>query len=145
MPGPMPSLHALLICDMVIREAVTNKHSAIGIFTDVHSTRFPMVLNPLAVYASFGDAIGEYALSLAIQNLESGEVIARVDGIKLTSTDRLAHHDFGIRMVNTVFPKPAKYEFQLYADNRLLGAKTLRVHERPMPAVPPPWIGGGEG
>ncbi|RME75929.1 MAG: hypothetical protein D6776_02225 [Planctomycetota bacterium] len=135
----MPTLHALLICDMVIREAGTNKHSAIGIFTDVHATHFPMVLNPLAVYASLGDALGVYDLSLEIHNLETGETVGRVSGLKLESSDKLAHHDFGVRMVNTVFPAPAKYEFLLLADGRRLGGKTLRIHRRPMPSVPPPW------
>jgi hypothetical protein len=135
----MPSLHALLICDMVIREAMTNKHSAVGIFTDVHSSKFPMVLNPLAVYASIGDAIGAYEVSMVIHNLETGEVAGRVRGLKLVSKDKLSHHDFGIRMVNSVFPKPAKYEFQLLVDDRLLGSKTLRVHQRDMPIQRPPW------
>ncbi|GIW70554.1 MAG: hypothetical protein KatS3mg102_0096 [Planctomycetota bacterium] len=133
MPAPMPTLHALLICDLVLREAVTNKHSAIGIFTDVHTTKLPMVLNPLAVYASLTDALGSYELALELEDLENGQLVARVSGLRLESRDKLATHDFGIRLVNTVFPRASRYEFRLLVDGRLLGARTLRVHERPLP------------
>ncbi len=136
---PLPSLQAILICDMVIKEAGTNKHSAIGIFTDVFTTKFPLVLNPLAVYASIGDAIGVYDLSIELVELAADRVIARVHGIKLQAKEKLASHDFGVRLVNTIFPRPGKYEFRLLADGRLVGSKTLNVREMPArPPEPPP-------
>jgi hypothetical protein len=130
-PAPLPTVHAILICDLVIREAGTNKHSAIGIFTDVYATRFPVVLNPLAVYACVSDALGTYDLAVELVDLEEDRVIGRVHGLKLAAKDKLATHDFGIRFVNTVFQKAGKYEFKLLADGRLLGSKTLRVRELP--------------
>lgn len=144
-PAPLPTIHAMLVCDMVIKEAGTNKHTAVGIFTDVYSSAYPMMLNPLAVYVNMADAIGTYELVMELVDLEQDKVLGRVQGLKLQSREKLQSHDFGIRFVNTVFPRPGTYEFRLLADDRLLGGKTLRVRPIPagglpglMPGGPPP-------
>jgi hypothetical protein len=129
--APTPSVQAILICDLVLKEAGSNKQSAIGIFTDVFTSKFPMMLNPLAVYVCLSDAIGVYDLSVELVDLAENKVMGRVQGMKLQSQDKLASHDFGIRFVNTVFGKPGKYEFRLLADGRLLGGKTLRIRDVP--------------
>jgi hypothetical protein len=137
----MPTIHAMLICDMVIKEAGSNKHSAVGIFTDVYASAYPMMLNPLAVYVCIADAIGTYELVMELVDLEQDKPLGRVQGLKLQSKEKLQSHDFGIRFVNTVFPHPGTYEFRLLADGRLLGGKTLRVRALPQqapPGAPPP-------
>lgn len=130
MPAPLPTLHAMLICDLVIREAGTNKHSAVGIFTDVHTATFPVVLNPLAVYACLSDAMGDYELAIELVDLQKDHTLGRIGGLKMRSDNRLASHDFGMRLVNTVFPRPSTYEFRLLADDRILGSRTVRVHQQ---------------
>ena len=135
-PAPLPSIHAMLVCDMVIKESGTNKHSAIGIFTDVLASSYPMMLNPLAVYVCLSDAIGSYDLVMELVDLEQDRALGRVQGLKLQAKDKLQSHDFGIRFVNTVFPRPGKYEFRLLADGRQLGGKTLRVREMPAQGIP---------
>ena len=137
----MPTIHAMLICDMVIKDAGSNKHSAVGIFTDVYASAYPMMLNPLAVYVCIADAIGTYELVMELVDLEQDKPLGRVQGLKLQSKEKLQSHDFGIRFVNTVFPHPGTYEFRLLADGRLLGGKTLRVRALPQqapPGAPPP-------
>ncbi|MFC1706520.1 DUF6941 family protein [Planctomycetota bacterium] len=138
MPAPLPVLHAILVCDMVLREAGTNKHSAIGIFTDVFTTKFPMALNPLAVYACLSDAIGTYNISVELVDLAQNNIIGRVQGLKFESKEKLQSHDFGIRFVNTVFPQAATYEFRMLADDRLLGSKKLRVRQMDPKTQRPP-------
>jgi len=129
MAAPLPIVHAILICDMVIREAGSNKHSAIGIFTDVYGTQFPLTLNPLAVYACLTDALGTYQLSVELVDLNENRILGRVDGLTLQAKEKLQTHDFGIRFVNTAFPKPGTYEFRLLADGRMLSSKKLRVRK----------------
>src|SRR5947208_2115612 len=114
MPSPpLPIVQAMLVCDMVIKEAGTNKQSAIGIFTDVYASAYPMMLNPLAVYVCLSDAIGVYELTMELVDLEQDKTLGRVQGLKLQSKEKLQSHDFGIRFVNTVFPHPGTYEFRL--------------------------------
>ena len=137
MAAPIPTVHSILICDLVLKEAGTNKHSAIGIFTDVFTTKFPMMLNPLAVYICLSDALGVYDLGVELVDLNEDKVLGRVQGLKLQSQDKLASHDFGIRFANMVFQKPGKYEFRLLADGRPLGGKTLRIREMPPQQAPP--------
>ena len=137
----MPTVHAMLVCDMVLKEAGTNKHSAIGIFTDVYASSYPMMLNPLAIYVCLSDALGSYELSMELVDLDQDKVLGRVQGLKLQSKEKLQTHDFGIRFVNTVFQHPGTYEFRLLADGRLLGGKTLRVRALPQQPGGP----GGQG
>lgn len=136
MAPPLPNVQAMLVCDMVIKEAGTNKHSAIGIFTDVYASNYPMMLNPLAVYVCVADALGVYDLSMELVDLAQDRTLGRVQGLKLQAKEKLQSHDFGIRFVNTVFPHAGTFEFRLLADGRLLGGKTLRVREMPAQGLP---------
>jgi hypothetical protein len=132
----MPTIHAMLVCDMVLKEAGTNKHSAIGIFTDVYASSYPMMLNPLGIYVCLSDALGAYELNMELVDLDQDKILGRVQGLKLHSKEKLQTHDFGIRFVNTVFQHPGTYEVRLLADGRLLGGKTLRVRAMPQQGMP---------
>jgi len=134
--APLPTVHAMLVCDLVIKEAGTNKHTAVGIFTDVFASSFPMMLNPLAVYVCVSDALGTYDLAMELVDLEQDRTLGRVQGLKLHAKEKLQSNDFGIRFVNTVFPHPGTFEFRLLADGRPLGSKTLRVRQIPPQGAP---------
>ena len=66
---PHPSLNAMLLCDLTIREHGTGKMSLIGIFENISAARFPVVHRALTVYAKLADAEGEYGIRLELVRL----------------------------------------------------------------------------
>ena len=53
MPGPTPSLSAMLVCDTIIRDQRTGRCSIINIFNHIRGRLVPVHMARLAVYAGF--------------------------------------------------------------------------------------------
>lgn len=76
--APIPSVVAMLICDQVITEQVTNKKSLIGVFDKFFSPSYPAILPRLAVYVKLADAVGSYLFRLRTVKLKDESAIAEV-------------------------------------------------------------------
>ena len=63
---PHPSLNAMLLCDLTIREHGSGKISLIGVFENISAARFPVVHRALSVYAKLTDAEGDYTIRLEL-------------------------------------------------------------------------------
>ena len=74
---PHPSLNAMLLCDLTIREHGTGKMSLIGIFENISAARFPVVHRALTVYAKLADAEGDYGIRLELVRQSQAEEFYR--------------------------------------------------------------------
>lgn len=126
MAAPKPSLSALLVCDMVIDDKVTNKKSLIGTFTDIWGQNFPLAHHKMGVYVSLTDAEGDYELVLRLVRSATDQPIVEAN-LSVRIMDRLATSDFGINLPVVQFPEPGRYEVQLYANREFLGRKDFNV------------------
>ena len=126
MTVPKPSLTAILVCDMVIEDKTTNKKTLVGAFTDIWSSDFPCVHHSMGIYFCLTDAEGDYEIVLRLANSDSEDLLAEA-GLSVKIEDRLSINDFGINLPMAIFPKPGRYEFQLYANKEFLGRKEFRV------------------
>jgi len=121
-----PTLTALLVCDTVIEDKVTSKKSIIGAFTDIWSHNFPCVHYRMGVYFCLTNAEGEYEIRLKLIKTDSEDLLAEA-GLSVTINDILSINDFGINLPMAVFPKPGRYEFQIFANKEFLSRKEFRV------------------
>ncbi len=135
MGAPKPSLSALLVCDMVIEDKMTNKKSIIGSFTDIWAQTFPCVQPRMAVYFCLTDAEGSYDILLRLLNTDTELLLAQA-GFTVGIPDRFVIQDFGVGLPPVQFPVAGRYELQIFANKEFLGRKEFRVTP-----VPPP----GEG
>jgi hypothetical protein len=126
MAGPTPSLTALLVCDMVIEDKITNKKTIVGAFTDIWAHSFPCTHPAMGVYFCLTDAEGEYEIVLRLVNSDSGDLLAEA-GLTVNIANRLGISDFGINLPMMTFMKHGRYEFQLHANKEFLGRKEFRV------------------
>jgi len=126
---PQPSVKAILICDTVIHEAGTNKKSLIGIFEDIHLSRFPFQYPRVAVYVNLTDAHGKYTLELRLISTEDGEKIGSAVTPEVDIDSPLRTCEFALQVGNLVFKKPGVYEFQIFANNELLATKSFHVKQ----------------
>ena len=84
---PHPSLNAMLLCDLTIREHGTGKMSLIGIFENISAARFPVVHRALTVYAKLADAEGDYAIRLELLRLDDSHMVAQGTPEQLQQSD----------------------------------------------------------
>jgi len=123
---PHPSLNAMLLCDLTIREHGSGKISLIGVFENISSSRFPVVHRTLSVYAKLTDAEGDYTIRLELIRLEDSHVVAQ-GALKATFADRMAPGELIFNLENLGLERPGRYEFRLFAEERFVAAKTFTV------------------
>lgn len=122
----VPSIKSFLIADMVIREHVTNKWSAIGIFEKIYSNTFPFIQRTLALYVKLTDAEGELEIRVEFCD-ENDRILALFEGFRLKVPSRLTSADFGIQTRDLPIQKPGKYYFKLYFNNEFVQGLELEV------------------
>ena len=71
---PKPSVKAILTCDYIIHEHLTNKKSLIGIFEDIHLLRFPSTHPRIGVYVNLTGAHGKYTLEVRLITPDGQEI-----------------------------------------------------------------------
>ena len=135
---PIPSVVAMLICDQIINEQVTNKKSLIGVFDNFNSLMFPVVFQRLAVYVKLADAVGDYLFKLRIVKLKDESLIAEL-GIQAHIPDASQYSELALNMGNIPLPEPGKYEFQLYAGENFLHRVTMQAVLAQLPQGGPQW------
>lgn len=126
MDAPKPSLNALLVCDTVIEDKITNKKSLIGTFTDIWAPAFPCVQHRMAIYFCLTDAEGEYDILIRLVKSDSEAKLFEA-GFAVQIPDRFSISDFGVNLPVVQFPEPGRYEIQLFANREFLGRKEFRV------------------
>jgi len=138
---PVPDVLSMLICDQIITDRITGKQSLIGIFSTIHSFRFPVVQPQLCVYVALTDGRGKTPLTIRIVDSEDArpplvEGTGMVEFASPRAIANLALQFHGLR-----FPEPGEYRVQLVCNDTPLreGRLMLRKAKRPPhPAGPPP-------
>src|SRR5262249_18509282 len=68
---------AMVLCDLVITDAETNKKSLIGLFDHIETTVLPCVVHELHAYLSLTDGHGRLPLVLSCVTAEGADVLFR--------------------------------------------------------------------
>jgi hypothetical protein len=131
---PHPTLNAMLLCDLTIREAGSGKISLIGIFESISAARFPVVHRTLSVYAKLADAEGDYTIRLELVRLDDNHVVAQ-GTVRAGFPDRMTPGELIMNLENIPLERPGRYEFRLHADDRWVASKTFTVVTAAAPAA----------
>jgi hypothetical protein len=129
---PRPTFNAMLICDDAIREEGTGKVSLIGIFANIWSLKFPTIHHSLCVYVNLGDAQGKYRLRLDLLRTDDMRLIGQ-GSAELETHDRMKPTEIVFELPGLVFERPGRYEFDLYANEHMVGRKSFDVVKRERP------------
>jgi hypothetical protein len=136
MTAPTPKTNAMLICDYVITERGTNKKSLIGVFENIGATTFPCTHFALSVYIKLTDAQGDYRFRLELMDLQSDVLIGKSEmpeEVRVPSP--LDAHELVFNLRGVRFMHAGKYEFRIFANDKIFGQKKLVVDQ--MPQNPP--------
>jgi hypothetical protein len=98
----------------------------VGIFETVRAYQFPARHGRLCVYAKLADLQGDYRFRLELVHLEELTIVGQ-GKFSATFGDRMAPVELSFQIIDTLFARPGRYEFRLYANDRWVGSKTVTV------------------
>lgn len=130
---PQPILLALLLCDLTIRDEITKKMSIIGCFSHFFTKEeAPIRCKSFTVYISLVEGMGKVKITAMIRNLKTDSILMSNDIAEIEFRDPLQPFEFTIDVGNPVFPDFGKYAIEIYANESILGSRTINVSKLPI-------------
>ena len=137
---PVPDVLSFLVCDQIIHDRLTGKHSLIGLFSTIHSYRFPVMHSQLSVYAALTDGHGKTPLRIRIVDANDARPPLVEGQGAVEFKDPRAIANLVLQFRGLTFPEPGQYRVQLYCQDTLLREARLMLAKVDRPEQPP---GGG--
>lgn len=137
---PSPTGLAIVVCDQIIEDKLTNKKSLIGIFNQIGAGNFPCRHPHMAVFVSLTEGRGNCTARLKIAQEENGVVVAELNG-QIQFIDIHAVVELNFDLVGLTFPQPGLYSIEFYCDDALILERrfhVIQVKQQPPPKGPPP-------
>ena len=125
MPQP-PEVLAMVLCDLVITDAETNKKSLIGLFDRVETAVLPCVVHELHLYLALTDGHGPTRATVACVAADDGEELFR-GRAEIAFDDPLQVVELHFVFPAARFPREGQYRFQFLADGQLLRERKFFV------------------
>ena len=130
MTSPTPKTNAMLICDYVITERGTNKKSLIGVFENIGAATFPCTHFAMSVYIKLTDAQGSYRFRLELTDLQNDSTIGKSEmPEEIQVPSPLLAHELVFNLRGVRFMHAGKYEFRIFANDKIFGQKKLVVEQ----------------
>jgi hypothetical protein len=133
-----PHLQAMILCDNIVRDEMTKKIYLLGTFTNIWAPQIPGILpQPVAIYFALSDAQGEYDIGIKIRHTETREVWHE-HTFKVNIPNPLATAEVNLMIGGVRVNRDGKLDFELYANNVLIGMRQIFVTAAPPPHFPKP-------
>ncbi len=117
---PPPDVLSLIVCDYIITDRLSGKHSLIGMFSRVHARSFPVSHPNICVFASLTGGRGEVELAIrVVDDNEARPPIVEGKG-KVSFKDPRAVAHLALQFHGLTFPEHGGYRVQLYSNGELL-------------------------
>jgi hypothetical protein len=117
----------MLLCDVAITEAGTNKKTLVGVLEKIWAREIPTVHGPFWLYAKLADLRGKHDIRIDLIHLETESKLTSLDAVAQNSTDSTGSFEFAIPIPATPFPLAGAYDFQLFSDNIFIGRAVVTV------------------
>jgi hypothetical protein len=121
---PRPVALAMVLCDYVIEDKLTNKKSLIGIFSNISAKKFPASHYRMNVFVVLCDGYGEYRGQLRLVKADMDEEVSTMRG-PVVFPDPKAVIEFNFEMFGLTFPEPGEYLMQFLCDDEIVVQRKL--------------------
>jgi hypothetical protein len=129
-----PIGEALILCDQIITEAVTNKKSLIGIFNFLMSPQFPLQ-HSFSIFCVMSNGRGEMTVELRCVRMEDSYEVGKI-AAPVVLPDPNTVLELVLRFENIPFERPGLYTFELYCEGEIVLEKRFNVLLRLPPSKP---------
>ena len=134
-----PTLVSLLICDQVIDDKLSNKKSAIGLFSMIVVPQMPAAIHQMAVLASLTEISGKTQVELRLMRDADNLTIFSSQGY-VNAPNPLAVVDLLFHLRGIRIQAAGQYAFEVLHEAELLGRRRFQlvVRKPPQPPQGPP-------
>jgi len=122
--NPKPRVHALVVCDQIIRDEQTKKLTLVGCFNRFLAQTYPSRLSRLAVYVGMSEGHGSYSTEVRMVSASDGTVLMRGEA----EIEFLRHHkaaEINITAENVPVPAAGEYVVEFICDGKVLMTKCI--------------------
>src|SRR5215475_10578317 len=102
----------MLLCDVAITEAVSNKRTLVGIFDKIRARAIPAQHGPFWLYGKLADLRGRHDVRIDVIHLATEKKITSVNAVAQSPIDSTEIFEFAIPIPRIAFPLEGAYEFQ---------------------------------
>src|SRR5262245_37048015 len=99
----------MLLCDVAITEAGSNKKTLVGVFDKIMAKRVPTAHGPFWVYAKLADLRGNHDIRIDIVHLASEKTLAQLGAEVKSPLDSNETFDFAFPLPAVGFPEEGAY------------------------------------
>lgn len=85
---PPPKCKAIVLCDQVILDALTQRYTLVGLFDECPSSAYPFQMGPFRLFLQVVDGIGRYNLTVELHDLRDATVLARLEDVPFEFPER---------------------------------------------------------
>lgn len=115
---PPPKCKAILLCEAITRDTVTQKVSLLGLLTGRKFPYFPGKSEPMRLFLHLVDGIGEYDTDVEVHDLSTGQVIFRAHGKRVAFPQRLAPVRVYFSLPALPIPHAGRYDVVVLANGQ---------------------------
>ena len=106
---------ALILCDTIIQDRETGKRSLIGLFSQIHSPKFPCTHPSMRILVSVTGGQGTYPCKIVCEHPDLDKPVINLDcPLKFQNPFQVLDMVFQLKSVH--FPIPGKYEIKVIID-----------------------------
>lgn len=119
---------AIIVCDKVISEAVSNNKTLISIFNTINAEKFPCAHDRMSVYVALSNGQGKKQVSLVLKEISNGNPAPKMrlsGNVQFDDPNRVVELIFNMRRI--VFAAPGIYAFEVLADNEYIFESRFNV------------------
>ena len=128
-----PDVLSLIVCDQIITDRVTGKVSLIGMFSAIHSPRFPVTHPQTCVYVALTDGHGKTPITVRIVDAnEARKPLVNGNGMVEFKDPRMIAN-LALQFHGLTFPEPGQYRVQIWSRSSLLREARLHLFEAKRP------------
>lgn len=106
---------------------VAGRTSLVDLFQEVSSSRFPVTIPTVSVYARLTDAEGFYVLMLDVVRRDDLLEVARVAVGDFEATDPLEDAEIMVHQIGLRLPSAGAYDIRLWANAHFVHSVSFRV------------------
>ena len=116
MPFQKPSCLALILCEAVIEDKLTNNKSLIGLFNQVQAHQLPIIHAKMCIVISLSGGHGKVPITLKMSSLSTGEDVFQAAG-EVVFNDPLSVCDLVFELRQVPFKTEGAYAINVFYNN----------------------------
>jgi hypothetical protein len=128
-----PILLSAIICDRVIFDRISGMPSIINIIQTINAPKYPVRHDQLLFFCEMTNGHGSTRLKIRLVDIESQDKIIFEQGQSVDFKDVRQIVTVAINLMGIVFQHTGEYRFQLFANETLLGERSVICRQVTLP------------